>query len=110
MNVSAFELVNAPKLNRPPFRLITLPPETLREYAGSYPLSDSFVLTVTEEGGALFAQATGQPKVQIFASGRDEFFYKVALAQLSFQRDGAGKVTGLVLHQGGRDLPARRSN
>ncbi|MFY9923030.1 MAG: serine hydrolase [Opitutaceae bacterium] len=89
---------------------ITLPPETLREYAGSYPLSDSFVLTVTEEGGALFAQATGQPKVQIFASGRDEFFYKVALAQLSFQRDGAGKVTGLVLHQGGRDLPARRSN
>jgi hypothetical protein len=29
-------------------------------------------------------------------------------AQVSFTRDFAGVVTGLVIHQGGRDQPARR--
>jgi D-alanyl-D-alanine-carboxypeptidase/D-alanyl-D-alanine-endopeptidase len=86
-----------------------LPVETLREYAGNYPLAPTFVITVTEEQGALFAQATGQAKLPVFASARDEFFYKVVDARLSFERDAAGKVTGLVLHQGGRDMPAAKA-
>lgn len=90
-------------------REISLPVETLREYVGHYALAPTFVLTVTEANGALFAQATGQPKAPVFASAKDEFFYKVVDAQLSFARDSEGKVTGLTLHQAGRDLPGKRA-
>jgi CubicO group peptidase (beta-lactamase class C family) len=88
---------------------ISLPAETLAGYAGEYPLAPTFVLTVTAEGGVLSVQATGQPKFPVYASAPDEFFYKVVEARISFQRDAAGKVTGLVLHQNGRDLPAKKT-
>jgi hypothetical protein len=66
------------------------------------------VLGVTREGDRLFSQATGQPKVEIFAESEGEFFLKVVDAQLSFQLDGTGPAKGLVLHQGGRDVTAKR--
>lgn len=93
----------------PPPKEVTLPVETLREYVGNYPLAPQFVISITEADGALFAQATGQGKAPVFASARDEFFYKVVNAQISFQRDGTGKVTGLVLHQNGRNAPAKKA-
>lgn len=85
-----------------------LPAEALAEYEGRYRLAPSFDLVVTKSGGTLQVQATGQPALPIFASARDEFFYKAVDAQLSFQRDAAGKVTGVTLHQNGRDMPASR--
>jgi D-alanyl-D-alanine-carboxypeptidase/D-alanyl-D-alanine-endopeptidase len=88
---------------------VALPIETLRAYVGSYPLAPTFVIAITEEGGSLFAQATGQPKIQVYASAKDEFFYKIVNAQISFQRDGAGKVSGLVLHQNGGNVPATKT-
>jgi serine-type D-Ala-D-Ala carboxypeptidase/endopeptidase len=92
----------------PPAKEITLPVAVLHEYAGDFPIIPSFVLTVSEENGALFVQATGQPKLPVFASAPDQFFYKIVDAQITFVRDAGGKVTGLVLHQGGRDLPAKK--
>ncbi|MES1168396.1 MAG: serine hydrolase, partial [Oleiharenicola lentus] len=62
-----------------------------------------------ESGGALFVQATGQQKLPVFASAKDEFFYKVVDARLSFQRDATGQVVGVVLHQGGHDMPAKKA-
>jgi CubicO group peptidase (beta-lactamase class C family) len=88
---------------------IEVPVETLRDYVGSYPLAPSFVLTVTEENGALFVQATGQGKFPVFAKAKDEFFYKVVNAQLSFERDTTGKVIKVILHQGGRNLPGNKA-
>ena len=88
---------------------VDLPHENLLEYPGSYTLAPSFVLTITEEGGTLYAQASGQGKAPIYASARDEFFYTVVKAEISFQRDGSGKVTGLVLHQAGQNMPAPRN-
>lgn len=100
----------APRGELPPSpREVTLPAETLREYVGEYPLAPQFVLTITETGGALFAQATGQGRAPLFASAKNEFFYKAVDAQISFQRDASGKVTGLVLHQNGRDMPATKT-
>ena len=45
----------------------------------------------------------------VFASARDEFFYKSVNARLTFIRDAAGRVDGLVLHQNGRDTPAKKA-
>jgi hypothetical protein len=80
----------------------------LSAHVGDYALAPTFILTITAEDDKLFAQATGQGRAQIFAENETEFFYKVVDAQITFTRDGDGKTTGLVLHQGGRDIPASR--
>jgi len=88
---------------------VSLPSDVLAEYAGSYPAAQTFVLTATIENGGLFIQATGQPKIPLFASAKDEFFCKVVDAQVSFTRDADGQVVALVLNQGGRDMPAKKT-
>lgn len=99
----------APAPASAPAKEIALPAEVLAEYAGAYPLAPTFVLTVTVEGGALWVQATNQPKNPVYASAKDEFFYKGIKARITFARDAAGKVKGLVLHQGGREMPAAKA-
>jgi D-alanyl-D-alanine-carboxypeptidase/D-alanyl-D-alanine-endopeptidase len=92
----------------PPRKEVILPVETVREYVGSFSVSPTFALVVTEQDGALSVQATAQSKLTVFSSAKDEFFYKAVDAQISFQRDASGKIVGLVLHQGGRDLIAKK--
>jgi D-alanyl-D-alanine-carboxypeptidase/D-alanyl-D-alanine-endopeptidase len=87
---------------------ITLPAETLDTYVGTYDLAPTFSLVITREGAQLVAQATGQGAFPIFAEAVDEFFLKVVDAQISFTRDGSGTITGLVLHQGGANQPAKK--
>jgi D-alanyl-D-alanine-carboxypeptidase/D-alanyl-D-alanine-endopeptidase len=80
----------------------------LESYVGKYAFIPEFVLTVTVEDGKLMAQATGQQKLQVFAESPTKFFYKVVDAQITFEKDSSGKVTQLVLHQHGQDMPAKR--
>lgn len=87
---------------------ITLAPDALEAFAGVYEISPAFKITVTREGNELHAQATNQPKVPIFPSAQATFFYKVVDADLVFQRDAAGKVTGVILKQGGKEMPGKR--
>jgi serine-type D-Ala-D-Ala carboxypeptidase/endopeptidase len=87
---------------------VALPAEALEEYVGVYSIDKSARFTVVRRGGGLVLRLTGQPFSPIFASAKDEFFSKLVDAQLSFHRDAAGKVNGLTLHQGGRDIPASR--
>ena len=54
------------------------------------------------------AQATGQPKFELFPTSETEFFLKVVEAQVTFVRDEAGKVTQLILNQNGRKMPAKK--
>jgi CubicO group peptidase (beta-lactamase class C family) len=87
---------------------IVLPAGELQEYVGDYPLTPAFVLNVTLQDGGLAVQATGQPRFPVYASAKDKFFYKVVDAQITFQRNATGHVSGLVLHQGGADLVAAK--
>ncbi|MGC1521244.1 MAG: DUF3471 domain-containing protein [Steroidobacteraceae bacterium] len=80
----------------------------LDDYVGHYELTPTFIITITREGDQIFAQATGQTKAALYAKSEGEFFYKVVNAQISFQTDPQGQTTGLVLHQNGRDQPAKR--
>ena len=57
---------------------------------------------------ALFAQATGQGRVRLYPEAVGEFFIKEANAQVSFVKDATGRVTHLVLHQGGVDQKASK--
>jgi hypothetical protein len=47
--------------------------DTLKAYVGEYELQPSFILTITEENGKLYGQATGQPKVELKPISSTEF-------------------------------------
>jgi len=82
--------------------------KTLAQYAGTYTLAPNFDLVVTVENGQLMTQATGQGKIALFAESETKFFPIVIDAEIDFVKDANGKVTQLVLHQNGHDMPAPR--
>lgn len=89
-------------------RAVALSPETLRTYEGVYELAPNFALTLSLVNGTLTAQATGQKPLELSAEATDAFFLSAMDAQIVFTRDTAGAITGLVLHQGGREMPAKK--
>ena len=92
----------------PPPQEVLLPAETLADYPGVYRAAPAATFTVTAREGGLAVQLSGQGAAPVFATARDEFFYKVVAARIRFTRDAAGKVTGLTLFQNGREVPAVR--
>jgi hypothetical protein len=87
---------------------ITVDPKVLENYTGRFQLAPGFILTITREGGRLFAQATGQGRNELFAESEKKFFMKAVDAQLTFETDETGRATSVTLHQGGRNMPAKR--
>jgi len=87
---------------------IKLPAEVLERYVGVYEIRPNFSIAVTRRGERLFTQATGQPEFEIFPSSEKLFFVREFDAQLEFQTGDDGRAAGLVLHQGGRDIPGKR--
>ena len=63
---------------------------------------------ITRDGNQLYAQATSQQRLPVYAESATTFFYKVVKSELIFQVDATGTVTGLVLRQNGIDQTARR--
>jgi len=88
---------------------VALGPEALQAYVGVYQLAPTFAITVSVVDGKLMGVATGQPPFELFAEGQDAFFVRVVDARITFTRDAAGAVAGLVLHQNGRDMPAPKT-
>lgn len=87
---------------------VAVSPETLRAYEGVYDLAPDFALTLTVTDGKLMVQATGQQAFELLAESTDAFFLRDPDAQVTFTRDASGAIQGLVLHQNGRDMPARK--
>ena len=54
------------------------------------------------------AQATNQPKFQIFAESNVKFFYKVVDAQIVFKPSEDKKVNEFVLYQNGGEYKFNR--
>ena len=108
-NVRADRIGADGKSVAPPVAQLALTAQQLDAYVGKYQLAPQMVFTIARDGSQLNAQLTGQPSLPIYADKADHFFYKVVDAQLDFERDGTGKVTGLTLHQNGRDMKAPRA-
>lgn len=80
----------------------------LQAYVGEYPLTPGFVLTVSRQDGALYVQATGQPRFALDPVDTDLFAVHGVPAQLAFERKD-GRVVAVVLVQNGmRQRAARR--
>jgi tetratricopeptide (TPR) repeat protein len=88
---------------------VTVSEEVLESYVGRYPLLPTFVIEITREGGQLFAQATGQPRLSLTPISETRFAVGGVDAQVSFARSGEGPAESLTLHQGGQEQVAERA-
>ena len=86
----------------------TVDPKLYDAYVGEYEITPTFKAAVFKEGDKLMMQATDQPAFELFPESADNFFLKVVEAKVTFTRDDKGQVTGLVIHQGGRDVPGKK--
>ena len=108
-----FHLLDATSPIRPPeppkhHDEVKLTPEQLQPFVGRYELAPGAIVTVTLAGAQLSVQLTGQSAFPIFPESETGFFLKVAEATIVFERDAAGRVPALTLHQSGRDMRAPR--
>lgn len=87
---------------------VTVDEATLETYVGEYELMPGFILTVTRAGTQLLAQATGQGKFPVYAKSKNVFFYKVVVAQLTFNPNAAGAIESVTLNQGGQQIEGKR--
>jgi hypothetical protein len=88
---------------------IEFPASALSRYVGVYELARGLQFDVTLRDGALFIGSTVAPAPRrLWPESSSDFFLQEVDAQITFTRDASGAVTGLVLHQYGRDRPARK--
>jgi serine-type D-Ala-D-Ala carboxypeptidase/endopeptidase len=92
----------------PPAPEMKADPAVLETYIGEYELAPGFSIKVTRDGDHLYAQATNQPRFEIFAAKENEFFLKVVEARITFTKDASGQVASLTLHQNGKDIPGKK--
>jgi len=78
------------------------------KYSGEYEVGPGFVIAFRTRDGRFFTQAAGQDEFEIFPRSATEFFLKVVDGSVTFVMDSTGAVGGIVLHQGGRDIPAKK--
>lgn len=89
-------------------KVVQVAPEVIEPYAGDYVLDKEFVITVSRDGGQLFASYPGQPNTRLLAESETQFFPEGNALRLAFERDGKGRVTHLVVHTGGQKLEVKR--
>lgn len=87
---------------------IALAASVLAPYVGVYQLDPEVQLDVTMRDDVLLVKSTGGRVVRMWAESDRDFFLKEVDAQVTFVRDARGTVTGLVVHQLGRDRPAKK--
>lgn len=86
---------------------VELPREALERYAGSYKAVMGIARVALGESGPMTLQLGGQQPVPLRAISETEFQAEGVDAKVVFHLDGSA-VKQLVIHQGGREIPAER--
>jgi D-alanyl-D-alanine carboxypeptidase len=89
-------------------RQAKIDPKIFDQYAGRYELAPGMALTILREGDRLFAQPPRQPRFELFPTSEKDFFARIGRVEFTFVSDASGALTGMMLHQGGRDTLAKR--
>ena len=88
---------------------IEVAPSVLLPFAGAYRVVAGLELVTTVSDGALSIRSVpGGSAVRLWPESATVFFVKDADLQVTFVRNSAGVVTGLVLHQYGRERAAAK--
>ena len=97
-----------PRPPLPQHHEVAVDPKLLDRYAGQYGEPPNLIETVRREGNHLSLQENDEPKEAIFPESQKDFFSKTSDDVLTFEMDSQGRVTRMVLHTGGRDIPIKR--
>jgi len=89
---------------------IEIDKEIYDSYVGEYLLKEDYVIEVSRENDHLFAQPTGQQKYEIYPESETKFFLKVADIEITFIQNEQDDVSGLIMKQGGKEMPAKKIN
>jgi CubicO group peptidase (beta-lactamase class C family) len=87
---------------------VAVDPKLLDQLVGRYGLPPNTVLAITREGNQLSVQENDEPKQELGAESARQFFSKVADDEYSFEVDGQGRATLMILHTDGKDIPIKR--
>jgi CubicO group peptidase (beta-lactamase class C family) len=89
-----------------PREVVSVDTSTLDEYTGRFLINPDRVLTVTQQGGRLYAQPTASPKFELFPVSENEFVRKDAEITYTFARTG-GKIDRIKVKftEGGSEAP-----
>jgi CubicO group peptidase (beta-lactamase class C family) len=90
-------------------REITLEKEKLGRLAGTYQYSPDFLIEVTLDGGRLYLQGTGQPRLRLRAMTPLTFFLKEADLEIHF-KEKEGGINELIIHQYENEMSAKKIN
>src|SRR5688572_23041238 len=84
----------------------------LEKYVGQYQVTGApIMITVTVNAGKLMVEVTGQGKARIELISGENYAVQGTPITVTFQKDAAGKVTGMIIHQSpGLDVPAPKIN
>lgn len=88
---------------------IKLTEAQMDQMTGVYELAPGFSLNISREGAQMYCQATGQPRLEVFASSATRLFLKVVDAEIEFFPEGKSPINKMVLHQNGLDLEGKRT-
>jgi tetratricopeptide (TPR) repeat protein len=88
----------------------TVEEKLLDTYVGKYELRPSFEISITREGARLYAQATGQPRHELYAESERKFFMKAVDDRIVFVKNEQGNPEKLILFQNGREMQGKRIN
>jgi CubicO group peptidase (beta-lactamase class C family) len=98
---------------RPPLKehkQVAVDPTVLRRYVGRYRIppevAPNIIFTVRWEGNRLSVQENDEPKQDLLPESATQFF-TVADDVYTFETDTEGRVTQMILHADGRDIPAK---
>ena len=79
---------------------LALPAAELAAYTGVYRVDENATRTITLEGGQLYSQRTGNPRLAIVPVAKDEFVFREAFTRLLFERDASGKIVAMTSDDG----------
>ena len=88
-------------------KAVKIDPKIFDQYIGEYEVSPEFFVKIFKENDLYYTQATGQMKFEIQPESETKFFLLAVDATITFVKED-GKVTQLIIHQAGNDIPAKK--
>lgn len=94
----------------PAHRQVKVDSSLYARFEGRYELRPDLILTIARKGDRLFAQASRQKQFEIYPESEYSYFAKAVDVVLAFDRDVAGEIASVTLHQDGGKTKAKRIN
>lgn len=94
------EAINAAKVD----------PAIYQKYVGDYGISQDFKMSITCQNNRIFAQVTGQQKIEIFPESETQYFYIVlgVKTTITFKFDDKDTLTGAVAAAAGHEYNLKK--